>query len=221
LFGGGGGGTDWAAVMARNDEKARQASVRAEEDQRQGRVATAIGDIDRTFSGFDDNFYTGRSSAYTDYAMPQLEEQFGRARDELTYGLARGGNLNSSLAATRQADLRTQYDRQRQQIIDQGLNLANQARGDINETRSSLVSQAQSAADPAGIAGGAGARAATLAMPQTFSPLMPLFTSVTAGLAAARQAARDDTQAQISNQLLYQTNPSASRARNVGTGANP
>ena len=66
--GGGGSGSD-AAAQQQQQEQARQARIKA------GNAS-----IDKTFGQFDDNFYAGRSKAYTDWAQPQLEDQYANQR---------------------------------------------------------------------------------------------------------------------------------------------
>src|SRR3546814_1150118 len=81
----GGGGNSDAAEAARRDEEARQARIRA-----------GMGQIDQTFSQFNDDYFDTRSKAYLDYATPQLEDQFAKAKEQLIFALSRGGNLNRS-----------------------------------------------------------------------------------------------------------------------------
>src|SRR3546814_20442278 len=87
-----------------------------------------MGQIDQTFSQFNDDYFDTRSKAYLDYATPQLEDQFAKAKEQLIFALSRGGNLNSSVAGERLADLTKQYDRNRTALADRGLALANDAR---------------------------------------------------------------------------------------------
>jgi hypothetical protein len=195
---GGGGGADQAAQQARFDESARQQ-----------RIATATAGINSDFQQFNDAFYNNRANAYSAYATPQLEKQYADARDELTYALSRGGLLNSTEAGRRQADLRTQYDRQRQAIVDQGMTLANQTRGDVENTRSSLISQAGTAADPGSIAATASDRVGVLTANPTFSPLAQLFSNVSGSLAAANRGAGNVTADQLiaAQRSAQATNP--------------
>src|SRR6478736_3044441 len=47
--------------------------------------------------GFGDDFFNDRREAYMNYATPQLEDQYGDAQKQLTFALARGGLLDSSV----------------------------------------------------------------------------------------------------------------------------
>lgn len=168
---GGGGGGDGGAGEARAREEARQASIR-----------TGMGNIDSAFAGFNDDFFNARGKAYTDYAMPQLDEQWGKAQEDLTYGLSRSGLLNSSAAAEKMADAKRDYDRQRQAIESTGLDYANQARGDVERNRSDLVAQLNATADPTSAAQAAANRAGMLSASPGFQPLGQLFQNLSENL---------------------------------------
>jgi hypothetical protein len=92
------GGGDSGASAARADQQAQQA-----------RSLAARGDVDKTFSQFDDNFYNQRAQAYRDYQTPQLNDQYADAQKQLVYALSRKGNLNSSVAGEQFGGLGKQY----------------------------------------------------------------------------------------------------------------
>ena len=168
----GGGGGDNGAREAREREARRQAAL-----------AQGMRAIDQSFAGFTDDFYDQRKQAYIDYAMPQLNRQHGTATEDLTYALARSGLLESSVAARKQGDLAEQFQMQRQGIVDEGARLANQARQDVAQARSSVVSDLYATENPAAAAAAAQARARIATAQPTFSPLGMLFQNVTSGLA--------------------------------------
>ena len=169
MGGGKGGG---AAAQARADEQARQEKVRQGTER--------IGSI---FDGqFNDQFYTDRQKAYQDYAQPQLQDQFQKAQQELTYSLARGGNLNSSTRGDQTAKLQQQYDLMNQKVADDALAQANQSRSQVEGARSDLVSMLNATGDAEGAANSATSRASMLTQPQQYSPLTGLFSDFTSGL---------------------------------------
>jgi len=172
MCGGGGGGGDNGAAEARQREQ-----------QRQARLSQGMSSINQAFSGFTDDFYNQRQQAYTDYAMPQLNRQYGDALDDLTFALARSGLLESSVAARKQGDLNEQFQLQRQGVVDEGARLANQARQDIASARSSVINDLYATENPAAAAAAAQARARIATQQPTFSPLGMLFQNVTSGLA--------------------------------------
>ncbi len=162
------------------------AEARAREEQRQARIATGMGRITDTFNQFDDKFYDTRRAQYLDYAMPQYEDQYTKAKKALVYALDSKRLLNSSEGASKFKDFETEAERQRRAIQDQGLQLSNQARGDVERGRSDLVNQLNATADPTAAANAALARAGVLGAQPTFSPLVGLFQNVSASLADRR-----------------------------------
>lgn len=174
-FGGGSGGADTAAANARYEEQFRQ-----------DKITTGQNSIANTFSQFDDNFYNGRQKAYSDYASPQLDEQFGKARKQLIYALADGHVLNSSVATNRLGDLEREYGRKKIEVADQARGYANQARSDVEQARSGLMSQLFASADYNAAANQSINSARTLTAQPTFNAPGAYFQNVTAGLAAGQ-----------------------------------
>lgn len=172
----GGGGPD-PAEEARKEQQAREAKIRL-----------GMGNINGAFGQFDDNWFNGRRQAYLDFSLPQLEDQYSKARQSLIYALARGGNLQSSIGAGRLGDLKTQYDTNKQQLQSQADAVANQARQDVIQQRSALIDQLNSTADANAAQSEAMNRARLLSAAPTFSALGQLFQNVTAGLASSAPA---------------------------------
>ena len=109
--------------------------------------------------------------------MPQLSDQFNRARQALTYSLARGGNLASSAGAKSLGDLRTSYERNKALIGDRATTAAQQAQADVESNKGELYSQLSASADPSADATTAAARAAALTAPPSYSPLADVFAN--------------------------------------------
>lgn len=175
----GGGGDDGSAEARRREE------------ERQARIRSGMRSIDQTFSQFDDPFFDRQRDAYVRYAMPQVENQYEDALGTLTAALARTGGLSSirsSVASRKNADLNRDYSLQRQNVVDQGIGQATQARRDIENSRSALVSDLYATADPAAAAAGAAARAKIATQQPSYSPLGMLFQNVAAGLADMSEA---------------------------------
>lgn len=166
------GGDDGGAAQAAAAEQQRQDSIRA-----------GTSSINSTFDGeFTPDFYNQRQQAYLDYANPQLDKQYSDAQKQLTFSLARGGNLDSSARATQESDLQRQYDTQSKSVADQALAYSNQTKNDVEGARGDLVTALNASGDATGAANNAIARADALSTPQAFSPLGQLFANFTAGL---------------------------------------
>lgn len=165
-----------------------------------------------TATGFNDDFFNGLSQSYVDFARPQLDEQAGKARNQLTFALARNGTLDSSMRSTQSADLQRSVDKEIQSITDKGREYATEARTGVEQARADLIANLTMTGDSVGATNAAMARAKTLATPPAYSPLGQLFTDYTAGL--AQQAAFERAAA-----LGYGT-PSRGGAGLFGTNRN-
>lgn len=170
-MGGGGGGSDDGIAYQRQQEK-----------QRQKRIREGMTKIDEVFGKFNDDFYDQRNKAYTDFATPQLEDQYSTQRDGLTFALARGGNLASSLSADKRSDLAKDFSLQKQNVLDQGLDYANQGRADVQQQKTSLVSLLQASADPDAAANLAQSQAINLSQRPAFSSLGQVLQNAAAGI---------------------------------------
>ena len=171
------------ADMARADEQARQAQIR-DGTQRVG----AIFD-----DQFDDNFFEQRKKAFLDFATPQLEDQYGDAQKQLTYALARGGNLNSSVRGEKSAELQKQFDLNKQQIADKALTTSTDSRNAVEDARSNLIATLSATGDAQGAANSAITRASVLSQPGSFSPLSGLFNDFTSTLGQQAALERADS----------------------------
>lgn len=140
-----------------------------------------FGGVQRT-GGFDDAFFDARRNAYINFARPQLEDQFGDAQKQLTYALARGGNLNSSVRGEKVSELQKKFDLGLQEITDKGLAYSTDARNAVEDARAGLIAQLNATGDAQGAASAAMARASALSQPQAYSPLTQVFADFTAGL---------------------------------------
>ena len=194
---GGGGGDDGAA------------EARQREEQRQARIRQGMSAIDKNFRAFDDNFFNQRRDAYVAYATPQLNEQYDDALTQLTAALSRSGALQSSEGAKRTAKLKRDFDIQRQGLVDKGTELSTQARSDLENARSSLVTDLYATADPAAAAAGAAARAKIASATPGYTPLGQLFQDITAGFA-------DWAEARAYNKAFASTAPGASASKDSG-----
>jgi hypothetical protein len=172
-----------------SDQYARE--QRAAEQARQSRITQGRANIYNNFAKFDDNFFKGRRDAYTSFAMPQLDQQYGDTIRNLTFALARQGIGASSEGNRRWGNLSQDYGLQRQQVVDKGFEVENDARRQVEDSRSALMQDLQATADPYAAARGATARATYLSAPQALSPLGTLFVNTLNGLNTYRDAKSD------------------------------
>jgi hypothetical protein len=174
------GGASKQAAIARADEAQRQATIRQGTDQ-----------INTQFdSQFTPDFYNKQRDNFLSFQMPQLDRQYGDAQRQLTFALARGGNLDSSTRGFQQGQLQQTYDTQRTNVADQANSYANTARSNVEQARNNLVATLNATGDATQAATSATNQAAVLAQPQAYSPLADAFSSVTGALASQAQADR-------------------------------
>lgn len=187
-----------AAAAERNatirDEEARaqaarlEAEAKAAEDERRATIESGREAVNGAFAGFDDNWFASREGAFMQNAKPQLDRQFGDARDQLIYSLADAGTLRSSTAASRLADLERDYGSRRIELADEARNESNRVRTDVDSTRSDIIRSLMATGDSAGSQDIARASSRTLANPVSFEPLAQVFQNVGAGIGVARNA---------------------------------
>lgn len=165
------GGKDKSAQRAA--EQARQA-----EAKRQANLATGRTNINNALSGFDDNYFNTQAQNYDDWALPQLDDQFSKQKQKLVFALSRGGLLNSSSAAQKQAELNDEYNTAKQNLVAKGQDYATNSRKDVEDTRARLLSILSSTEDPTTVGDEAVRSAATLRQAPSFDPLGSLFTDI-------------------------------------------
>lgn len=143
--------------------------------------------------GFNDDFFKGRRDAYTAYANPQLQDQYGDAQKQLTFSLARSGNLDSSARAQQEAKLADLYSQRSREIGDQALQQETSARNAVEDARGNLITTLNATGDAEGAANSAIARASALSQQPAFDPIGNLFVDFTSTL--GQQAAQERAEA--------------------------
>jgi hypothetical protein len=164
-FGGSTPPKDNSAEIARREELARQTKIKAGQGEIESRFASA----------FDPGYYDKYATDYTNAYVPDLEGQYQNARKKLTLNLARTGNLTSSEGAGRLSELLGAFGKEKAGITDRALNAANDLRGRVDQTKSSLYDFNRQALDPAQTASRAEASLAGLQGPPQYSPLGSVF----------------------------------------------
>ena len=161
---------------------------RSDEVARQGRIKQGMASINSVFddpnTGFNDAFYAKQGQAYLDYANPQIDHQYGLAKDQTAYALARSGLLDSSAGAKTNAELSFTNDTAKTDAANQALNAENSARSNVEQTRGNLVSQLNATGDDAAASAAAVRQAQNLYQPVGYSPLGNAFASFASGLSA-------------------------------------
>lgn len=165
------GGSNEAA-MARRDEEARQARIR----EGTTRVNTTFD------SQFTPEFFNGLRTRYLDYAVPQLQNQYGDASNELKFAMARGGITDSSISAQKGGRLDELNALRAREIADAAQGHSTRARTNVEDARTNLITTLNATGDADQAASSAINRASTLSQPAEYNPLSSLFADFTATL---------------------------------------
>lgn len=114
--------------------------ARDKETLRQNRLNAGKNAIDKLFgpTNFGDPFYNKYGEASLNYNLPQLTTQYDKAKQNLTYDLARAGTLRSTAAGEAQAHLENERG------VNEGAIRA-KADTDTAALRQSIASQQQQA----------------------------------------------------------------------------
>lgn len=132
--------------------------------------------------GFDDAFYAKQGQGYEDYALPQIDHQYGLAKDQEVYALARSGLLDSTAGQNENSELSRTNDQARIDVGNQAQNYENQSRSNVEQVRSNLVSELNATGDDQAAAAAATRQAQNLYQPVGYSPLGDAFATFTSGL---------------------------------------
>jgi hypothetical protein len=162
-------------------------------------------------AAFDDAFFKGRRDAFTNFATPQLEDQYGKTQRELIFSLDRSGNLDSSARGEKMSDLQQMYDIQKQGVADKALSYETTARNSVEDARANLIATLNATGDAEGAAKSALARSQALSAPPAYDPLGQLFTDFTNTLGI--QAAQERSYAAGGPKPAYSTGLFANRGR--------
>lgn len=168
------------AQEAKDKENLRQARLN------QGKTA-----IDQLFGNqnFGDDFYNKYSQANLDYNLPQLQDQYDKAKMGMTYDLARAGTLRSTAAGYAQGLL------EKQNAVNQA-GVRAKADTDTAALRQSIASQQQQAynqlyqtEDPTVAANTAATAVGNAQLTQpNLQPMQAAFTPIAIGLGSALAA---------------------------------
>ena len=128
---------------------ARAAEARKFNEGRQQRIASAKGQIDDAFAGFDDSFYQDFKTKFLDYYAPRIDKSFSDAGKDLTLKFADTGNLNSSAAARSFGELTQARADAEAGVATQADDGARSLKNDVLKQRNEAISAVFSSANTA------------------------------------------------------------------------
>ncbi len=164
--------------------------ARAEEEARQARISEGMTNIRGVFEDLSP-VLGQREQAMRDFYLPQLDKQFGDARDQLGFSLARAGLLTSTTAGQKQGDLSEAFALNRSGIESDIASDLARTQQQMNQQRAALESGLRASGDATAATDAALNTAVTFRQDSpTLSPLGPLFYGVGTGIGAAQQGYR-------------------------------
>ena len=173
-------------TSAQDFQRQEAERARQEEEARQARIAAGMTQIGQVFGGLD-GVIDQRRGAMEGFYLPQLDKRFGDAKEDLTFALSRAGQLTSSVAGEKQADLSEAFGLERARIeSDIAADLAS-TRGGMNQQRAAIEAALRSSGDATAASNAALAAATNFRQDQpTLNPIGDIFGGVAMNIGAAR-----------------------------------
>jgi hypothetical protein len=181
------------ALQAQEQASADQSAALTEQWQT-GRSAEAQGatqSINDAFAQFTPDYYQKYAEAYQQNYDPEVERQYGLAKQDLGYGLARQGITQSQSAATQQGLLAQEKGRQEADIANKAQDAAATLQSQVASSKQNLLNTALSDQ--------------TLGSPVTpgsADAITSAFNTTSAALSSIKQTAQD-TQSALSATPSY------------------
>lgn len=176
-----GGGAGKQAKQAAREQASR-------EEQRRKNISSGTKAIDESLMPFNDAYFTGRQEAYTNNARPKLDDKFNDAYKDLIYSLSGNNLLQSSIGANKVRDLNKERADYETQIASEAQNFSNQGRSDLENTRSTLLSQLYATEDPSQTTSAAARKASSFNAPPVFDAANNFAFNAAQGLETANQS---------------------------------
>jgi len=148
----------------------------ATEAARQANITAGEGQVDQQFAGFDPAFYSKYGKTVTAAQMPQLMDQYQTTGKNLTYALARGGNMTGSAAQQETASLGKQLNAGESQVANNAQNAENTLQSNVQTQKGQLYQQLEQGGTPSAISAQAQAAASQMRAPSPIQPLGNLFS---------------------------------------------
>lgn len=151
--------------------------LRAQQQQQQALTDQSVGKINQAFAGFTPSFYQGISNAYTNWAEPQLQQQYQQTQNQLGFKLANQG-LGGKGTSQKQDmfnQLGQAQTQSQQQIAQQANQQSQNLQQQVAQEQAQLMGQAQTATDPSAVGQAATAAASGFSAPSSFQPLGQMF----------------------------------------------
>lgn len=146
-----------------------------QQQQQQQNVTQAVNQINQTFSGFGPSFYNQAGQDYTNWAAPQVQQQYQQNEQSLQDKLANQGLTNSSASEQEQGQLKEALAQAQEQVGNTAQSQVQSLQQQVAQEKAGLIEQANVANDPLSVAQQAISTAAGVQAPSITQPLGNLF----------------------------------------------
>lgn len=187
-------------------QKVTDGGATALENQRQANITSGQGQINAQFAGFDPKFYDNYQKTVLGAETPQLMDQYQNTNKNLTYALARGGNLQGSVAQQEHESLDKQLGANEAQLAGQAANSTNALKASVQNQKAALTGQLVEGGTPSSVAASAAADAAGFQAPAVTKPLGDLFADWSQQYLNQQNAAAYGAQTRATNPLSMALN---------------
>lgn len=183
------GGSNNAAAQAQAAATQQTALLDQQTAKRNSDISEGKTRIDDAFKQFDDPSYGDNyKKAYISNYEPQLDQQYGIAKDKLIATLAGRGTLDSTVGANQIAQTQKTYNDAQGNIANSAADAVNGLRTSIDSTKSNLYGMNASAADPSAAGVQAQAAAGSVMAPSAYPQLGNVFAAALQPFAAAQRS---------------------------------
>lgn len=191
------GSSNNAAAQAANNQTILMEQHQAEHDNN---VAAGKASIDNAFAQFDQPYFDNYAKTYRDTYNPQLDDQYGVAKDQMIARLAGTDQLGGSVGNNDTARLNKTYNDTQADIANKSVDAENAFKASVDNSKSNLYALNTQAADPLTVASEAQSTAGSIVSPQSYPQLSNVFGDALSGVATAAKT-NATAKNPISNQL--------------------
>lgn len=144
--------------------------------QQQAAIASATGQINNAFAGFDPAFYNNYTTANVNQGLGQLSTQLQPVQNQLGFKLAGQGLQKSSAGQQLGQSLQQNIGQNEQNIVNNANSATNTLKQNVAQQQSNLINEANVANDPASISNQALGVASSYSAPSPVAPITGMFT---------------------------------------------
>lgn len=149
--------------------------IEAQQARHDRAVGKGKSSIDKAFEQFTPDYFDKYRKSYVDAYNPQLRDQYGLAKDQLTSALADRDILESTPGANAFGQLSKTLENGEADIGNKAMDAENTLKGTVSNTKTGLYTLNSAAADPYTVAAQAQAQSGAITAPTSFGPLGNVF----------------------------------------------